>query len=98
MLNLYHIETIVDNLISKKIIHSEEKSKAIESIKDSTRNHTYLVWSLEDIIVSAKQRKIKINKDEALFILNKLETNHDCSIGVTWDTINSYLEELENEI
>lgn len=41
----------------------------------------------------AEQMNIKIDEDDAVEILKKLLDKHDASVGVTWDTINYWLDD-----
>lgn len=53
-----------------------------------------LTWSTEDVMDKASEMQVEITELEANEILSKIERQHDCSIGVTWDTIENAIEEL----
>lgn len=48
-------------------------------------------WAIEDIEYRAKEIGVKVSRKKALEILARLKKNHDCNLGITWDTIDSYL-------
>ena len=58
-------------------------------------------WCFEDIISRAEEmvecgRNETIpTEDEARDILKAMEHNHDCNYGITWDTIDYHLDELD---
>ena len=54
----------------------------------------HLVWSYEDVIARAKDVGCKIpSKKRAIEIINEINHRHDCNLGVTWETIDCYLEQ-----
>jgi hypothetical protein len=54
------------------------------------------VWSEEDVLERAKERTMKITKEEARDIIDRIDRRQDATIGITWDTIDYYLDELEH--
>ena len=54
-----------------------------------------VVWSVEDIldVASNKELKIKLNTEMAREVLDELVDDHDASAGITFDVINSKLED-----
>ena len=54
-----------------------------------------VVWSVEDIldVASNKELKIKLNPEMAREVLDELVDGHDASTGITFDVINSKLED-----
>ena len=55
------------------------------------------IWCEEDVLGCAKERGMKITREQAQSILDQMESNHDAEIGITWDTIYSALDELPYE-
>ena len=45
----------------------------------------------------ADELGIELNEDEAEEILEQLYQNHDASIGICWDVIDSYIEQYQAE-
>ena len=56
---------------------------------------TVAIWCEEDVVGRAKEKGMKITREQAQEILAKMEKNHDAELGITWTTIDCYLEELE---
>lgn len=50
-------------------------------------------WSIEDIKgKSLDVHGIILSDEQATNIANKIQNNHDASIGINWDVINSHVE------
>ena len=45
----------------------------------------------------AKERGMTITREQAQAVLTKMDNKQDCSLGITWDTIDYYLDELDTE-
>jgi Ca2+-binding EF-hand superfamily protein len=54
-------------------------------------------WSTDDIFMIADELGIELNEEEAEEILEQLYQNHDASIGICWDVIDSYIEQYQRE-
>lgn len=52
-------------------------------------------WYRDDIIFQAKANNIKLNDEEASYILERIKDSHDCNIGVNWDVIDSHIREYD---
>ena len=69
--------------------------------KDQEQEICINLWCREDIYSRAEELRemgiipesFKINNDTADDILTMMETNQDCSMGVSWDTVDYYIEE-----
>ena len=53
-----------------------------------------IIWSTEDVLHQAKQKDVKLTEDEANEILLQMERKHDADIGISWQTINDYIDDL----
>lgn len=53
------------------------------------------VWSVDDVLIRAKERNIKISRSQAEEIIERIHSGHDASIGINWDVIDVYLDETE---
>ena len=60
--------------------------------RDFINKSCIVIWQVEDVTQQAADRGIKISEDEAQEIIERMEDKHDCSIGITWDTIDYYLD------
>ena len=83
------------------IIYAEQCSaqalvKKIENAVKKQDETIHIIWSYEDIISRAEDAGCKVpSKKKAIEILKEIEHRHDCNLGVTWDTIDFYLESKE---
>lgn len=91
-----HAEEIIGVLIRAKIINPNTKQRAIKILNKQWSDRRIIVWGIVDIIDRAKETKRKIpTKERAQEILDEMMHRHDCNYGITWDTIDHYLEEKD---
>jgi len=55
------------------------------------------IWQVDDVLVQAEERGIKVSKEQAEDILERIDRMQDATLGITWDTIDCYLDELEDK-
>ena len=55
------------------------------------------IWTVEDVIERAYERGMVVTRSQAERILEEMEQKQDASIGISWDTIDSYLDEIKQE-
>lgn len=60
---------------------------------DETRQIA-IIWDIDDVKSQAKERHMNITDQQALEILHSMKHNHDCTLGITWETINAQLDML----
>ncbi|MGL4631075.1 MAG: hypothetical protein ACRCVT_07695 [Leadbetterella sp.] len=60
------------------------------------KDYIEIRWYIGDIQNRAKDLGIKqeIDNSACLSILEKIKSNHDAGVGVNWEVIDFYLEEL----
>lgn len=69
-----------------------------EVIERLSRNHkpdehiAAAIWCEGDVLGRAEELKIKITRGRAQEILDLIDRGHDASMGISWDTIDNYLE------
>jgi hypothetical protein len=56
-----------------------------------------VVWQSEDIIHRGKERGIEVKQKDADEIVERMEMRHDATMGISWDTIDVYLDELREK-
>jgi len=56
-------------------------------------NEGFLQWSADDFIDLAKQQSRYISEEKAQEALRHMIRKHDCTLGITWDTLSCYLDE-----
>jgi hypothetical protein len=49
-------------------------------------------WCVDDVLHQAKEDGIELTEDEAEEILSDVINNHDASIGISWDTFSTYIQ------
>ena len=56
-----------------------------------------LVWSWEDVIHRAGERGHKLTRQECADIISEVGRKHDCELGVSWLTLDVYIDEAVSE-
>ena len=51
-----------------------------------------ITWHIDDVLSRAKETDMDITEEQAKDILQSIKHNHDASIGINWDVIDSHLE------
>jgi len=51
------------------------------------------IWGVDDVLERAKEREINVTEEQARNILELIHRRQDATLGITWDTIDCYLEE-----
>jgi hypothetical protein len=69
----------------------------LKGYKENNKATCVLIWIAEDVFGRAKDLDIKCTEAEADGILEYMERKQDATLGVTWDTIDYHLENLERE-
>jgi Ca2+-binding EF-hand superfamily protein len=67
-------------------------NKALKVI--DTEDMIHITWCVDDVIERARMLKVRVSKKKAREILKELERNHDATLGITWDTIDSYFDNM----
>jgi hypothetical protein len=88
----HHINDMVNKLVKAGIIPEKQKNKAKKTLDTYWEDKIALIWQEEDVIQRAEQLNgTKISKEKAQDILQEILDNHDCTVGVTWETIDYYV-------
>ena len=63
-----------------------------KTISNNLKRHRMIaiIWGIEDV----QEVRGDLSDDQAWMVLQGLERNHDCEIGITWDVIEFFAEEL----
>jgi hypothetical protein len=56
-------------------------------------NFITIKWGIDDVMGHAEEMEMEVSEDEARSILLSAERNHDCTIGITWDTFDYLISE-----
>ena len=54
----------------------------------------HIGWSTEDVLQRAKDNDVKLTEDEANSILLEMQRDYDADVGISWETIDDYIEGL----
>jgi hypothetical protein len=75
------------------------RAEAIKRIKGIPRGEhlAIAIWYREDVKGQARERHIRVGNRQADHILDQQERHHDATVGITWDTIDFWLGELQYE-
>ena len=53
------------------------------------------IWCEEDVIARAHERGIRIGCRQARDVIDAVDHKQDCSYGITWDTLDYYIDEIK---
>ena len=87
----HQLKDMVNLLLKKKVIKPEQENKALEILRKYWEDRIAITWATEDVIYRAKMLKKRVSKSHARGILHAMLRNHDCGLGITWDTIDANL-------
>ncbi len=63
---------------------------------DNNQHVAVAIWCEDDVLGRAKERGISCTREQAQEILDYMDSHQDCELGITWTTIDCYLDELKN--
>ena len=52
------------------------------------------IWCEGDVLSRAKELGIEITREQAQDILDNIDHQQDCLLGISWDTLDAYIVEL----
>ena len=55
------------------------------------------IWCEDDVLELAKEEGIKCSRKRAREILDEIDHEQDCELGITWTTIRVYLHEYTGD-
>lgn len=53
------------------------------------------IWQVDDVREQATQRGLAISHERAAEILERIDSNHDACLGITWETIDFWLDHFQ---
>jgi len=69
-------------------------AEAIKRLKWNGEQHVAVaIWSEDDVLERAKELGIECSRARAREIIDRIDHKQDCSLGISWDTIDCYLTE-----
>jgi hypothetical protein len=75
--------------LSKKKKSEDTRAVIYDAIRDHWIDKVALVWSVTDVKETAAKLGVRLTKAECRDVLLCLFHDHDASVGVSWDTIES---------
>lgn len=66
----------------------------LQKYYDEEEHIAVAIWSVDDVLCRAKERKIKISEEQAQEIIDRIDRQQTATLGITWDTIDCYLDDL----
>lgn len=70
--------------------------EAIKRLHYSDGQHVAVaIWCEDDVLGRAKELGIQCSREQAREIIDSMDNKQDCSLGITWDTIDYYLYEIK---
>ena len=75
----------------------EGAAKHLMSLGEPTDIVAIVIWTEGDVLGKAKERGIVLTKEQAGEILDRIDHKQDASIGISWDTIDVYLNDYVRE-
>lgn len=57
-------------------------------------DHISILWNVDDVKEQAKNKNIKLNKEECRQVLDLCLKYHDANHGISWDTLNYHIFDL----
>lgn len=73
-------------------------AEAIKRLKWNGDQHVAVaIWCEDDVLERAEELNIECTQEQARAIIDIIDHKQDCSLGISWNTIDYYLDEVKNE-
>jgi len=66
----------------------EQVCEMLQEISDGA-----VLWSVEDFLSRAEERGVVMSDEQARCALRDMVYHHDASVGISWDTLDWYIDE-----
>ena len=57
----------------------------------------YDLWSVDDVLHANDSDQVTVTKEQAEEVLGRMERHKDCTIGLNWDFLSYYLNQVMEE-
>jgi len=95
----YFIRREIPELFYKAIKENPECGEVLNNlcteIKEGAGKKCFVEWNIEDVLGVAIELDISINEEQAIDILSEMERKQDSELGITWETLECYVEEYK---
>ncbi len=71
------------------------KEEVYRRLADIEGHVAVAIWQREDVFDMAKRLDIEITEEQADEILDEMDHRQDAEVGISWDTIEFYLQDPE---
>lgn len=88
-----NINEMVSALVSHGVIEDmpEMQDAAKKALMSCWNDKIADVWSCEDVRTQADE---ELSDEDCMLILRRIHGDHDASVGINWDVIETYIEEF----
>ena len=70
--------------------------EAIRRLRWNGKQHVAVaIWCEDDVLGRAKELGLKCSRARASEIIDEIDRKQDCSLGITWVTIDCFLQEYK---
>lgn len=67
------------------------------SLKGVRGHIAVAIWQEEDVIERAAELGVQMSHKAAAHIIDEVDHHQDCSLGITWDTLEYHIEEFKRK-
>jgi hypothetical protein len=90
----FHLDDMLEALIKARVLQLADKKKARKVLDKYWSNKIAISWQTCDVIDRAKEQGKKVTEEQAKEVLSRCLHKHDCNIGMSWDTIDFWTDEI----
>jgi hypothetical protein len=85
--------TIEVNIPAGRSIAEAKQAVAMHFDEDWMTEH----WHIDDVIEQAENNGEQLTIEEARKVLQLIDKNHDCEVGINWDVIDGWVDFVVNQ-
>lgn len=89
----FHIDNMTRKVLAALDLDETKYQFVRDAIAAEWEDTIALTWCVDDVLGKAKESGRYISKQAARDLLQSIYYDHDCSMGVSWSTIDIYLDE-----
>ena len=76
----------------------DDKDLIEEAIGRYWENTCVISWNTDDIHAAANGMEMVLTQEAAISILNEVQHNHDCELGITWLNFETLIPDLARQM
>lgn len=89
------LEGMAKKLVEAGLVEKDKLELAVKNLGEYWEDTIAVIWSTQDVISYAESQDLTISENTAKDILDRINNNHDCNDGISWNSFDYYLEEDE---